>query len=280
MLERTKPETEDVRQFWNSRPCNIRHSPQPVGTREYFDQVEERKYLVEPHIPGFAQFGRWKGKKVLEIGCGLGTDTTNFARAGASVTAVDLSDVSVALCRKRLEMYGLKANIMQADAENLSLTVPVEPFDLIYSFGVIHHTPHPENVIRQIRKYCHPGTEVRIMVYSGLSWKLLETIVSHGKGRFWQWRTLIREYSEAQTGSPVTFTYSKRSARELLAGFDVISVRKDHIFPYQVEPYKRYEYKKRLIFRLMPALMYKFLERTLGWHTLIVARPLVHLAAQ
>src|SRR5260370_42226817 len=88
-----------VREYWNGRPCNIRHSPQPIGTKEYFDEVEARKYFVEYHIPGFAQFERWRGKKVLEIGCGIGTDTINFARAGAQVTTVDLSDKSMGLAR-------------------------------------------------------------------------------------------------------------------------------------------------------------------------------------
>src|SRR4029453_4479801 len=137
-----------VRDYWNSRPCNLRHSQAPVGSREYFDQVEARKYLVEPHIPGFADYPRWAGRRVLEIGCGLGTDTMNFARAGARVTAVDLSERSLELARRRAEVFGVQDRVRfyQANAEELSGVVPVEPYDLVYSFGVIHHTPHPENV--------------------------------------------------------------------------------------------------------------------------------------
>jgi len=109
-----------VRAFWNSRPCNILHSPKAVGTREYFDDVEHRKYFVEPHIPEFADFQRWAGKRVLEIGCGIGTDTVNFARAGAQVTAIDLSDASADLTRRRLEVFGLadRATIHVGNAED------------------------------------------------------------------------------------------------------------------------------------------------------------------
>src|SRR5215218_5297397 len=101
----------DVQRYWDARPCNIRHSTKPVGSREYFDQVEARKYLVEPHIPGFAQHARWAGKRVLEIGCGLGTDTINFARAGASITAVDLSSKSLELAQQRARVFGVEDRI-------------------------------------------------------------------------------------------------------------------------------------------------------------------------
>src|SRR5438270_302732 len=127
---------DQVRACWNRRPCNIRHSTKPVGTREYFDEVEERKYFVEPHIPAFADFARWRGKKVLEIGCGIGTDSINFARAGADITVVDLSRESLDVCRKRFDVFGLKAEFYEGDAEHLSEFVPVEKYDLIYSFGV------------------------------------------------------------------------------------------------------------------------------------------------
>src|ERR1700739_4089118 len=95
----------EVRKYCDDRPCNIRHSSKPIGPREYCDEVEARKYFVEPHIPRFAEFERWRGKKVLEIGCGIGTDTTNFAQHGARVTAVDLSPQSLELARKRVEVY-------------------------------------------------------------------------------------------------------------------------------------------------------------------------------
>src|SRR5438270_11261443 len=134
-----------VQEYWNSRPCNIRHSPKPVGTREYFDEVEARKYFVEHHIPGFAEFSRWKGKKVLEIGCGIGTDTINFARAGAQVTAVDLTDKSLEVARQRAKVFGFEDRVrfFQANAEKLSDYVPVRQYDRVSSFGVSHHTLHP-----------------------------------------------------------------------------------------------------------------------------------------
>lgn len=116
MNDAAAPTVEDVRAFWDRRPCNIRHSPREVGTREYFDEVERRKYFVEPHIPGFAQFDRWKGKKVLEVGCGIGTDAANFARAGADYAAIDLSEVSVEMARRRFALFGLHGQFVHGNS--------------------------------------------------------------------------------------------------------------------------------------------------------------------
>lgn len=138
---------EEVAKFWDQRPCNIRHSKEEIGTLKYFEEVEKRKYTVEPHIPSFADFSRWKGKKVLDIGCGLGTEAVNFARAGAEVTMCDLSETSIQLCKRRFQVYNLTGDFHVGNAEELERYLPKgKKYDLIWSFGAIHHTPHPEKV--------------------------------------------------------------------------------------------------------------------------------------
>jgi len=102
-----KVPVDEVKKYWDQRPCNIKHSSSKIGSRQYFDEVEARKYFIEPHIPRFAEFEKWQGKKILEIGCGIGTDTINFARNGAEVTAVDISEKSLELAEERAKVYGL-----------------------------------------------------------------------------------------------------------------------------------------------------------------------------
>jgi 2-polyprenyl-3-methyl-5-hydroxy-6-metoxy-1,4-benzoquinol methylase len=264
-----------VSEYWNARPCNIRHSTKPVGTREYFDEVEARKYMVEPHIPGFAEFERWRGKKVLEIGCGIGTDTISFARAGAQITSVDLTEKSLEVARQRAKVFGFENQVrfIQANAEKLSEYVPVEPYDLVYSFGVIHHTPHPERVVAEIRKFVKPGSTVKVMVYNRWSWKVLWILFVYGKGQFWKLNRLIADYSEAQTGCPVTYSYSRPDGRRLLEdqGFRVTETRVHHIFAFSIPEYVQYRYKRVWYFRWMPQWMFRALERMFGWHLCLTA---------
>ena len=264
-----------VRDYWNARPCNIRHSTKAVGTREYFDEVEARKYMVEPHIPDFADFERWRGKKVLEIGCGIGTDTINFARAGARVTAVDLSPKSLEIARARAERFGLSERIQfyRADAEQLAAAVPVEPYDLVYAFGVIHHSPHPDRILAQLRAYLRPGGVLKLMVYHRHSWKVAGIVLGTGRGRFWRLRELVARHSEAQSGCPVSYVYSRSEAIRLMEsrGFNVSEVLIDHIFPYRIPDYVEYRYVKEWYFRWIPAGVFRQLEKALGWHLLITA---------
>jgi SAM-dependent methyltransferase len=265
-----------VQSYWDARPCNIRHSPKPVGSRDYFDEVEARKYFVEPHIPAFADFPRWKGKRVLEVGCGIGTDTINFARAGATVTAVDLSEKSIELARTRAKVFDLadRVDFRRADAERLSAFVPVEPFDLVYSFGVIHHSPQPERIVAEMRRFLRPGGTLKLMVYHRYSWKVLWILLTYGRGRFWDLDRLVADNSEAQTGCPVTYIYSRAQARRLVEahGFRVTDIHVDHVFPYRIPDYVQYRYVREWYFRWLPSPWFRAFERTFGWHLLITAR--------
>ena len=264
----------DVKDYWNSRPCNIRHSQKEIGTQEYFEEVKARKYFVEPHIPGFAQFEQWSGKRVLEIGCGIGTDTLSFAQHGARVTAVDLSEKSMALARQRAEVYSQQDRIefYNGNSEELSTFVPVSTYDLVYSFGVIHHTPHPDRVLNQIRKYMSAESELRLMVYSKASYKLFQIMREEGVWDLSRLDELIARNSEAQTGCPVTYTYTYDEARELLKGFDILEMHKAHIFTWDVDAYKNYEYKKDVAWAGVSDAQLADLEKELGWHLLIRAR--------
>jgi 2-polyprenyl-3-methyl-5-hydroxy-6-metoxy-1,4-benzoquinol methylase len=258
----TDQSIENVQSYWDRRPCNIRHSRREIGSREYFDEVEARKYFVEPHILGFADFPRWKGKRVLEIGCGIGTDAINFARNGANYTAIELSGKSLEFAMKRFEVFNLKGRFHRGNAEELDRLVGTGPFDLVYSFGVIHHTPDPRAVIEAARRVIAPHGELRIMLYASQSWKA--AMIEAGF-----------DQPEAQSGCPIAFTYTPEDVHALLAGqFKATEVRQDHIFPYVIEKYVNYEYEPQPWFKAMPQEMFKALEKRLGWHLLITARPL------
>lgn len=265
---------EKVKTYWNKRPCNIRHSPLKVGTKEYFDEVENRKYRVEGHIPLFARFCSWSDKDVLEIGCGIGTDTINFARAEARIMAIDISPRSIEIAQKRAKIYGLDNIKFQiGNAEQLTQFLPFRTYDLIYSFGTIHHTPDPERLIRQLWYYSHPKTVLKIMVYNRYSWKILHIFLTNTVKFIRNPHGLITKYSEAQKNCPITHTFSKREIKKILkrSGFRIRSICIDHIFPYDVSRYRNYEYQKVWYFKYMPISLFRMLERTIGWHICITA---------
>jgi ubiquinone/menaquinone biosynthesis C-methylase UbiE len=154
---------ERVRQFWQANPCGTKFADEPAGTREFFRRVEEHRYAKEWHIPAAAGFDETSGLKVLEIGCGLGTDGARFARAGAHYTGVDLTEAAVSLARRNFELQNLAGEFRTADAENLDF--PSDTFDLVYSHGVLHHTPDTARAIKEVHRVLKPGGRAVVMLY-------------------------------------------------------------------------------------------------------------------
>ena len=156
-------------------------------------------------------------------------------------------------------MYNKKGRFFEGNAEKLSTFVPAEKYDLIYSFGVIHHSPKPNLIIDQIYKYMDESSTLKIMLYAKNSWKnyMIDAKL---------------DQPEAQYGCPIANTYSEDEVRNLLHGFDILSIEQNHIFPYQIEPYKQGKFIKEPWFESMPDKMFNTLKKKLGWHLLITAR--------
>ena len=263
-----------VKKYWNTRPCNLRHSCKDKNTVEYYDEVMRKKFKVEPHIPSFCDFNKYKGKKILEIGSGLGTMAVNYAMCGAEMTCVELSDKSLELCKKNFEVRNLKGNFYCGNAEELLTFLPKgEKYDMIFSFGVIHHSPHPEVIVENMKKALKPGGELKLMVYNKYSFKLFAIFKELNIWDFHDANYQIAKRSEAEINCPITFTYTPNEAKKLLGkAFDITCIRKDHIFKYDIPHYIEKEYVIDDAFKNMSDDEFREMERELGWHLLIDAK--------
>ena len=246
-----------VLKFWDDRPCNIRHSDKPVGTKEYFEEVTRRKYFVEGHILEFANFEAYRGKSVLEVGCGIGTAAQSFMEAGADYTGIDVSPKSIELAQNRAKLFGLSGEIFTADIQSLNL--PDKKFDLVYSFGVLHHIANLGAALKNIQSMLKPGGEFKLMMYASNSWKA--ACIRSGLDQF-----------EAQSGVPIAHTYTAQQIKDLLCDFVDIHVTQDHIFQWNIDEYKKYRYKKEAWFEAMPEALVRTLEKEFGWHLLITCK--------
>ena len=286
---------ERVRAFWQANPCGVKFADAVPGTRHFYELVEAHRYTKEWHIPIAADFRSSRGLKVLEIGCGLGTDGAQFADAGADYTGVDLTEAAVDLARKRFELFDLPGKLQTADAENLAFED--ESFDLVYSHGVLHHTPEIGKAVREIHRILRPGGRAVVMLYHRgsynyrvnisvlrragaplLTWepgiRLINKLTGEPFDSLRQHAELLKTEKESYlkpgeflsqntdgAGNPLARVFSRREARELFKDFQEVTL-------------KIYFLNKRwlpVIGKLLPRQLEARLAARWGWHLWIYA---------
>jgi ubiquinone/menaquinone biosynthesis C-methylase UbiE len=181
----------DVQEFWEQEACGTGNAivgERDACTKEWFEQIEQHRYRVEPYIHSIAQFTRHHGKRVLEVGVGAGSDHLQWARAGAECYGVDLTRRAIETTQARFDLYGFKTNLRQIDAEILPF--PDDSFDVVYSWGVIHHAEHPEQIVREVRRVLKPSGLFIGMLYGRHSLVAVKLWVKHALLRGQPWRTL------------------------------------------------------------------------------------------
>lgn len=154
---------EDVREFWNTEACGTHFVTRYASDREFFSRYRAFRYRTEWHIPAFARFAQAAGKDVLEVGCGNGVDGLMFARHGARYTGIDLTAEAVNATQRHFATEGMQGRFRQENCERLGF--PDESFDVVYSFGVLHHTPRPAQAISEVHRVLKPGGVARVMLY-------------------------------------------------------------------------------------------------------------------
>jgi len=153
-----------VRDFWNANPCGAQYVKSPFGTPEFFREYAEIRYRSEWHLNYLIPFEKYQDKQILEIGCGLGADGARFAQNGAIYTGVDLTQAAVDATRFHFQALGLPGTFKVQNAERMT-DFENSRFDLVYSHGVLHHTPNLDNALREVQRVLKPGGDIIIMLY-------------------------------------------------------------------------------------------------------------------
>src|SRR5580700_1851943 len=163
--ENVKANIDEVRSFWDFNPCQANLS-QSEDRRQYFQEISDRRYKGRDwHVPTTAKFASYRGKDVLEIGCGIATDGLEFAKNGANYVGADLTPHAIDLAKERFSLFGMPGRFEVANAEE-GLPFPDCSFDHIYSFGVIHHSPVPEKIVHEIHRVLRKGGTFTVMLYN------------------------------------------------------------------------------------------------------------------
>lgn len=205
----------DVRSHWEEEPCGTR-GIDDHDRRSFFAEMERRREITEPYIREWARFDTARGLRVLEVGVGAGTDFIRWARAGAVCVGLDLTAAGVALTQERLALEGIRAAVQQADAERLPFRDA--QFDVVYSYGVLHHTPDTARAIREVHRVLKPGGTAYVMLYHLRSWSVLWVWLRQSllQGRVMTPREAVARFLE----SPGTKAYTRGEVMDLFRWSD------------------------------------------------------------
>jgi SAM-dependent methyltransferase len=247
---------DEIRAYWERHIHDLEITRHPVGSRGFFDDLDQYHFEKLHHLLRLVDFSGYRGRRVLEVGCGAGVDLARFAKGGAGVTGVDLTESAVALARANFEQQGLDGQFQVADGERLPF--PDDSFDLVYAHGVVQYTADPQRLVDECRRVLKPGGEAVFQVYNRISWlNALSKLMKVGL-----------EHQDA----PVLMKFSVAEFRRLLRGF-----REVRIVP------ERFPVKSRLHFGWKGAaynglfvgafnLLPRALVRRFGWHLLAFCR--------
>jgi len=265
-----------VRKFWGTLPCGVSHSSEPTDSHAFFEQTEKHRIEVHtdwdrPFLEEAIDFKKYTGKTVLEVGVGIGVDSMKWSRAGNRVFGIDYNMPSVEITKARFQDAEAKGTFLNGDAENIPFAD--NSFDIVYSFGVLHHTPRTENAIREVYRCLKPGGEAIIMLYykwSAMTWGHI--VLGNGirQGALWKTKSiseLISRYTEwdSQTKEnicPLTKVYSKREAAKMFRQFKDVRMEIHYLWPGHFGPFRR-------LVPFIPESMKRRLPGYLGWNLII-----------
>ena len=259
-----------AREQWGQDPCGAEYDREhELGTREFFDSVERYRYeKYAPWMPRVMGFDQFRGSRLLEIGCGMGTDLLQFARGGARCIGVDLTPRSVEITRHRFALYGVDGAFMLADGERLPFASG--SFDVVYSNGVLHHTPDTAGAIREVHRVLRPGGTAKVMLYHRNSLNYwMEIVLRRGLlgGEFLRGRSAeeimsrVIEFSD-HDARPLVKVYSRKQARALFAQFSEATVEVEQLTKEEL----------RLLAPLVSERLFKKLGNRVGWNVIITAK--------
>jgi SAM-dependent methyltransferase len=248
--------TDEVRAYWDRHIHDLEITRHPVGSRGFFDDLDEYHFEKLHHLLRLVAFDGYRGRSVLEVGCGAAIDLARFARGGATATGVDLSASAIELARANFNQQGLQGRFEVADGEHLPF--PDNTFDLVYAHGVVQYTANPQRLVDECRRVLKPGGEAVFQVYNRLSWlNALSTLMKVGL-----------EHDDA----PVLLKFSIGGFQRLLAGFGEVRIVPER-FPVKSRlhgGWKGAVYNGLFVgtFNLLP----RPLVRRFGWHLLAFCR--------